>query len=243
MTTRSVLKPLFFFLTIMSATIAKAENISFEVSFTEPQAHYVDVKMIITDVKKDQLDIKMPVWTPGSYLVREFAKNVESLTASSASGAALPVQKVTKNTWRISTQKQNRIEVNYRVYAFEISVRTSFVDEAHAFLSTTGIFMHIDGQLASPSTITIKPYKGWDKITTGLEPVKGKANTYSAPNFDILYDSPIEVGTQDVFEFEAAGVRHEVSMTGGGNYNKERLKRDITKIVEEQTAAAADWST
>lgn len=224
------------FLIAMITTSLKAQNkIAFEVSFSEPQAHYVDVAMEISGIKSSYIDLKMPVWTPGSYLIREFAKSVESFNAVNATGASIKAEKINKNTWRVETKGTNMIKLNYRVYAFEISVRTSFVDETHAFLSPTSIFMYPDGQINSPSTITIKPYKAWSKISTGLEPLASKPNTFVAPDFDILYDSPFEIGNQDIFEFEAAGVKHEVAMYGGGNYDPEILKRDMAKIVVEQT--------
>jgi predicted metalloprotease with PDZ domain len=234
---KSVLRYLIFPF-IMSTTSLAAiaqSKIAFEVSFSEPQAHYVDVEMEISGNKKDQIDIKMPVWAPGSYLVREFAKNVENFTASENKSSELKVEKINKNTWRVNTRKADRLKIHYRVYAFEPSVRTSFVDASHAFLSPTGIFMYLDGSIKQPATITINLVKGWNKISTGLEGVRGKVNTFYAPDFDILYDSPIEVGNQDVFEFTAAGVRHEVAMVGGGNYDKERLKKDMATVVEEES--------
>ncbi|MCX2573258.1 M61 family metallopeptidase [Pedobacter sandarakinus] len=214
---------------------AKAQvKIGFEVSFKEPQAHYAEVQMNISGLVKDYVDVKMPVWTPGSYLIREFEKSVEEFKATAA-GKAVKVEKVRKNTWRIFSAKAANIQVNYRVYAFDISVRTPFIDVSHAFLSPTGIFMHPDGMIKSPSTVKIIPHASWSKVSTGLEPVSGAQFTYKAPDFDILYDSPIEVGNQDVFEFMAAGVRHEVAMYGGGNYDKEKLKVDMAKVVEEPT--------
>jgi predicted metalloprotease with PDZ domain len=210
-------------------------KIAFDVSFTEPQAHYVDVKMEVSALNNEYLEVKMPVWTPGSYLIREFARNVEGFTASDENGIILSSTKTTKNAWKIHTPKSKKVKINYRVYAFEISVRTSFVDMSHAFLSPTSIFMYVTGQLKQPATITIHPITAWTQISTGLETLQGKANSFYAPNFDILFDSPIEIGTQDIFEFDAAGVKHEVAMYGGGNYDKERLKRDMTKIVEEET--------
>jgi len=160
---------------------------------------------------------------------------VESFKAQGSTGSPLKSEKINKNTWRVNTSKNGYIKVTYRVYSFEISVRTSFVDESHAFLSPTGLFLYPAQGLQLPSTVTIIPHKGWTKISTGLDKVASKENTYSAPNFDILFDSPIEVGNQDIFEFTAAGVLHEVAMYGGGNYDKEVLKRDMAKIVHEQT--------
>ncbi len=227
---------LILFMTVLTSSAFAQSAIHFEVSFTEPQAHYADVQMQISGNNQEVLEVKMPVWAPGSYLVREFAKNVEAFSATDAKGNQLGFQKTTKNTWRIQAAKKDKITINYRVYGFEISVRTSFIDASHAFLSPTGIFMYPAGQVQKSSTVTIKPFQGWNQVSTGLEPVMGKAFTYFASNFDVLYDSPIEVGTQDVFEFTAAGVRHEVAMYGGGNYDKERLKADMAKIVEETTA-------
>ena len=217
-------------------TIAKSQvKIGFEVSFIEPQAHYAEVEMNISGLNKDFVDIKMPVWAPGSYLVREFAKSVEGFKAQ-AGGKAVKAEKIDKNTWRVYHAKANAVKVNYRVYAFEVSVRTSFIDDSHAFLSSTGIFMYPDGMLKSPSTVKIIPYKSWTKVSTGLEPVSGQQFTYRAADFDILFDSPIEVGNQDIFEFTAAGVKHEVAMYGGGNYDKARLQIDMAKVVEASTA-------
>lgn len=223
-------------LILISAMAVNAQvKINFEVSFTEPQAHYAEVEMNIEGIVKNYVDVKMPVWTPGSYLVREFEKSVEGFTASAA-GKPLLVEKVSKNTWRIFSSQADKIKINYRVYGFEISVRTPFIDDSHAFLSPTGIFMHPDGMIKVPSTVKIVPFKTWAKVSTGLTPVEGKQFTYHAPDFDWLYDSPIEVGNQDTFEFMASGVRHEVAMYGGGNYNKRRLKIDMAKIVEQETA-------
>jgi predicted metalloprotease with PDZ domain len=219
----------------LGLTAKSQVKIGFEVSFTEPQAHYAEVEMNISGINKDYVDVKMPVWAPGSYLVREFSKNVEGFKASAA-GKPVKFEKVRKNIWRIYGAKANQLKINYRVYAFEVSVRTSFVDASHAFLSSTGIFMYPDGHLKSPSTVKVVPYQGWSKVSTGLEPVAGQQFTYTAKDFDILFDSPIEVGNQDIFEFMASGVKHEVAMYGGGNYDKERLKVDMAKIVEQGTA-------
>lgn len=234
----NIKKPILGLVILLSVTMAAKSQvkIGFEVSFKEPQAHYAEVEMNIAGIAtKTYVDVKMPVWTPGSYLIREFAKSVEGFGAS-ANGKTVKVEKVNKNTWRVFNAKANALKINYRVYAFEISVRTAFIDASHAFLSSASIFMYPAGMLKTPSTVKIVPFGNWDKVSTGLEPVTGQKFTYTASDFDILFDSPIEVGTQDVFEFTAAGVKHEVAMYGGGNYDKERLKVDMAKIVEQETA-------
>jgi predicted metalloprotease with PDZ domain len=224
-------------LIFMATTSNAADNtqISYTVSFPEAQAHYADVEMKITGLKQDILALKMPVWTPGSYLVREFERNIESLTAT-ASGKALAAKKIRKNIWQLNTTGLTSVVVKYRVYAFEISVRTSFIDASHAFLSSPDIFIYPDNMLHAPSTIHIKPYKGWTTVSTSLEKVNGDSFTRYSPDFDILFDSPIEVGNQDVFGFDASGVKYEVAMVGGGKYDKERLTKDLPKIIEQEVA-------
>ena len=229
------LQILLFVLVIPFMATKAQVKIDYELSFTEPQAHYVDVQMNIAGLSKPYVDVKMPVWAPGSYLVREFSKNVEGFTAK-AGNKQLKAEKVKKNTWRIYNGTEKSVRINYSVYAFEVSVRTAFIDASHAFLSPTGIFMYPDNQLALGSTVKVIPYKGWSKVSTALEPVAGKQFTYTAKDFDILFDSPIEVGNQDVFEFMAAGVKHEVAMYGGGKYDPARLKADMAKVVDQATA-------
>lgn len=218
-----------------NANAAAHTRISYEVSFPEAQAHYADIEMNISGLAQQSLDLKMPVWTPGSYLVREFAKNLESFSVE-ANGKTIPFIKTRKNTWHINTTNLSAIKVKYRMYCFEISVRTAFIDVTHAFLSTSGMFLYPADMLHSPSTIHIKPYKSWDKVSTSLEMVNNDPFTRTAPNYDILFDSPIEVGNQDIFGFQAAGVNYEVCMYGGGNYDKDRLKKDMAHIVELETA-------
>lgn len=219
----------------LGMTARSQVKVGFEVSFKEPQAHYVEMEMTISGLAKDYVDVKMPVWAPGSYLVREFAKSVEDFSAT-AGGKPVKFEKVKKNAWRVYSAKSNAIKIKYRVYGFEVSVRTPFIDASHAFLSSTGIFMYPDGLLKLPSTVKVIPYKGWSKVSTGLEPVAGQPFTYTASDFDVLFDSPIEVGNQEVFDFMASGVKHEVAMYGGGNYDKERLKVDMAKVIEQATA-------
>ena len=221
---------------LKNADAQNSSNINFEISFTEPQAHYVDVQMTIENINAKSLTIKMPVWAPGSYLVREFSKNVESLRVADSKGKPISYEKTSKNSWKINSTNLKKVVVNYRVYAFEVSVRTSFVDADQAFLSSPDIFMYVNGQLAQPATIKILPWQGWKKISTSLAPINNQPHTFYASNFDQLFDSPIEIGNQDVFYFDAAGVKHEVAMVKGGNFDPEKLKVDIAKIVETETA-------
>lgn len=224
-----------FVMTTTPGGAAGTLTINYTVTFPEAQAHYADVEMNISGLQKPSIDLKMPVWTPGSYLVREFAKNLESFSVM-ANGKELTAPKVTKNCWHVTTAGLSAITVKYRVYCFEVSVRTSYIDATHAFISTTGVFLYPDKMIHQASTIHIVPYKNWSNVSTSLAMVNEDPFTRFSPDYDILFDSPIEVGQQDIFDFDAAGVKYEVAMVGGGSYDKERLKKDIAKIVETEAA-------
>lgn len=234
---KKILSAGFSALFILFFLSAQADDLklSYELSFEDAQVHYADVKMNISGLDREYVDVKMAVWAPGSYLIREFSKNVESFRVVSGE-EDLRSEKTGKNTWRIYTGGAEAIGITYRVYAFEMSVRTSFINSDHAYLNGTSTFMFIEGEQQLPSTIKIIPHEGWEKISTGLEADPGDPFTLFSPGYDILADSPIEIGNQEIITFTAAGVPHEVAVYGGGNYDKEKLAADFSKIIEEETA-------
>jgi len=236
-----VITTLFLFFLILSANM-QAQNVQLEyfLSMSKPYTHYFEVTTKVTGLQKDYIDFLMPVWAPGSYLVRDFPKNVEFFHAYNGNGDELKFEKINKYTWRVYSNNSGEVKIKYDVYAFKASVRTSFLDSNHGYLNGTSILMYIDEMKDLPSTLTITPYKDWKKVSTGLEPVAGKNFTYHSPNYDILVDSPIEIGNQDVFEFDAAGVKHYVAMYGKGNYNVDTLKKYMGKIVEEETKVVGE---
>ncbi|MCE2711476.1 MAG: PDZ domain-containing protein [Cryomorphaceae bacterium] len=226
-------------------TLLFSQKISYEVSMPKPQNHYFHVEMVLTGFNANQLTVKMPVWAPGSYLVREFSKNVDLVKAFDELGKPLKVSKRTKNAWSVEKGSASTVKVVYDVYSFELSVRTSFLDLTHGFISGSGVFMYLDGQKQLPGELTVKPYKDFKKVSTSLTPadesvasdgtVKFKFNDY-----DQLVDCPIEVGNQEVFHFMAAGVDHTVAIYGEGNYDVKALKKDMAHIVETATSVIGE---
>lgn len=207
-------------------------NIDFYISFSEPQAHYLDITIQIKDfADHEYLDLKMPVWTPGSYLIREYPKNVERFSVVDGRGIAVAFEKANKNTWRVYSGGKG-VKVQYSVYAFERSVRTSFVDSHHAFVSPAGTFLYIDGELAQSARVHINLPEYWHKISTGLQ--KTGDTIFFAEDFDQLYDSPFEIGNQDTWTFDIDGTLHECAMVGRAEYDQARLTEDISKIVREE---------
>jgi predicted metalloprotease with PDZ domain len=207
-------------------------EIVIRLSMNEPWTHYFDVAISISGAPEGELDLVMPVWTPGSYLVREFARNVQEFSCVGAAGNKLRWEKTNKNTWRIYAGGASEITVKYRVYAFEMSVRTSFLDDSHACINGASVFMYLEGFLKRPYRVAIDPYPGWNRISTGLDPVSGKSNEFLAPDFDTLVDSPIVIGNHEILRFDFRGIPHSIAVGGDGNYDPEKLRSDIHKIVE-----------
>ncbi len=210
-----------------------AVNVDYTLGMSHPNSHYFEVDMEVSDLKEKFITIKMPVWAPGSYLVREFAKSVNQVKAVDAIGNNLEIKKVNKNSWRIETKGVKKVKISYEVYAFELSVRTSFLDDSHGYVNGTSMFMYLDGEKDIAGQLTIKPHQSFSKISTALKSKGG--NVYAYDDYDQLVDCPIEIGNQKEFHFDAAGVHHTVAMYGEGNYDIPTLKTDMAKIVEAET--------
>lgn len=221
--------------------ISKAQTARYELRMENPVNHYFQVDFFLKDYKTEEIEVKMPVWAPGSYLVREFSKNINQVKAFDENGKELVVTKKTKNAWSISRGKAKEVKVSYEVYAFELTVRTSFLDLTHGFVSGTGIFMYTEETRNKSGRLKIIPHSSFAKITTALpqsgEGVVGDALTreFTFSDYDYLVDCPIEIGNHEEFSFEAAGIPHTVAMYGWGNYDVSTLKKDMAKIVEAST--------
>ncbi len=211
---------------------AQNAKISYTISTAEPHTHYAEVSLTVSNYTKEYIDFKLPVWAPGSYLIREFPRFVEDFKAS-YSRSDLKSEKITKNTWRVYTNNQSSVTVSYKVYCNELSVRTSFVDDSHAYFNGTSVFMYVDELKQKEGTIKIIPHSNFKKIATSLKS-KGK-NTFSFINYDYLVDAPIEIGNHEEFEFKAGGTKHRVAIYGKGNYNIDTLKRDMAKVCQSAT--------
>ncbi|MEX2483429.1 MAG: PDZ domain-containing protein [Brumimicrobium sp.] len=231
---------LLFTTLILGASIS-AQTIHHKLSMPEPQTHYFHVQMELEDFEEEELVISIPVWTPGSYLVREFSKNINLVHAKDKNGNALEIDKTRKNKWKIEKGTAKKVVVNYEVYAFELTVRTSFLDLTHGYLNGTNVFMYPEEYKSLGGKLTVTPHDSFKKITTSLpKSGDGVANdsgtTFTFDDYDHLADSPIEIGNQEEFSFDAAGVKHNVAMYGPGNYDIEELKTDMAKVVETTTA-------
>lgn len=226
-------------LSILSV-LTYAQQISYQLHMPKPQSHYFEVEMVLVDFKENSLELKMPVWAPGSYLIREFSKNVNQVKAFNEKGESLAVNKTAKNVWKIEKGKAKTVKVKYEVYAFELSVRTSFLDLTHGYVNGTSMFLYMEKYKSLKGNLTIYPYKNFKIVTTALPATSEGVQTdgsfsFSFNNYDHLVDCPIEIGNQKVFVFESAGVKHTVALYGDGNYNIDTLNKDMARITKAAT--------
>jgi predicted metalloprotease with PDZ domain len=217
-----------------------ASRMTITVSMERPFTHYFHVQLRIGKPGSDTIDVKMPAWTPGYYQIMDYARNVLNFHAEDDAGRPIAWEKTAKNAWRLRTGKATAATVTYDVYAFTPSEVDSYLDDGRAFICPAGVFMHVAGRLEEPVTVIVKPYGGWREISTGLDPIAGQSNTFAAKDFDVLYDSPILVGNQEVIAFEVHGVRHVLAGNDMGSLDRAKFVADLSKMIEGAATLMGD---
>ncbi|MEA5576202.1 M61 family metallopeptidase [Anabaena sp. UHCC 0451] len=205
--------------------------IHYWVAMPQPETHLFEVTLHLVNYPLSLLDLKMPVWTPGSYLVREYARNLQDFAAF-AESKPLTWRKISKNHWQVEKGNVSEVILRYRVFANELSVRTNHLDATHAYFNGAALFLRIPGYEENPINITIVPPSSKWQITTDLPAVKEEANTFLAADFDTLVDSPFEIGNHQLFKFEVLGKAHELAIWGQGNCQPQKILDDLQKIIK-----------
>jgi predicted metalloprotease with PDZ domain len=222
---------------------AAMDGIHHTISPCDLHAHLFEVALHIDRPAKQQM-LALPVWIPGSYLVREFAKHVQDFSVQQ-NGQACAFEQLDKATWRIHNQADAPLTVRYRVYAHDASVRTAWLDSQRGFFNGTSVFFRVLGQeelahsvclLHSAATQALQ----W-RAATGLplhpeaEPAPDGFATYRARNYDELVDGPFELGPFWEGQFEVCGISHRFVVAGAApSFDGARLLADTQRICHEQ---------
>ena len=211
-----------------------AVNVKYEVSFLDRCNHIAEVSVQSRIAKsKNEVVFFMPSWSPGSYLMREYGRNVRRITARDEAGKELPVQQRDKNTWAVQKGEATEISLVYEIYCHELTVRTSHLDNEHAFLHGPSTFMGIEGFENRPVRLKLNLPKDWKTVTTGLKPSKQNRSLFSAENYDDLLDCPLEIGNSDCYSFDVKGIPHQAAFYGSDLLpSREHVIDDIKKICE-----------
>lgn len=209
--------------------------IAYTVAIPNPKNHLFEVTLKINNWQENLLDIKMPVWTPGSYLVREYSRHIQKIKViNSQNKEKINSTKKSKNYWQIETENINNLTIQYQVFANELTVRTNHIDETHAYFNPAALFFYIPNLENLPITIKIiPPQKDWI-ITTALPSVLEKENTFLAQDFDTLVDSPFEIGKQKIYDFTVLEKPHQWVIWGEGNIKINKVIEDTKKIIETE---------
>ncbi len=204
-------------------------SIDYRVAFPDPGAHLYQITLTVTDLPAGRHRLRLPVWTPGSYRIGDFSRNVFDVRLT-FNRTEWPLMQSSKNQWDFETPLQGSLVVDYQVYAYELGVRTSHLDLTHAYWNGAQLFFLVDDLKAVPHIIDIAVPPSW-RVSTGLDPVPGHPHRYRAADYDVLIDSPVEVGTQRELAFDVDGIPHTVAIWGSGNEDPKRLVADLQKIV------------
>ncbi|MBV8033667.1 M61 family metallopeptidase [Roseateles sp.] len=204
----------------------------YRIELADPAAHRYRVTLTLPAPAAEQ-DFSLPVWIPGSYLVREFAKHLSGLTARQGN-RALAVEQLDKASWRVRCSGRAALVLSYDVYAFDASVRTAWLDGQRAFFNASSLCLRAHGREAGPHRIELAGLpRGWRVATEMRE----QGGSYEAADYDELLDHPFEIGPHWQGEFEAAGVPHRIVVAGAWpSFDGERLLADVQRICEAQIA-------
>lgn len=212
---------------------AAPEPIRYTLRFPAPQTHYFEIEAVVPTLRRPEVELMMAVWTPGSYLVREYERHVENVTATGEGGRALSAVKPVKNRWRIATGGAATVTVRYRVYGREMTVRNNWVEAGFAMLNGAPTFLTLADKTPRQHEVAIELPAAWKTSNTPLVPVVGRPHTYRADTFDTLVDSPIILGNSVVRTFEVAGKTHHLVLEGDPSlFDADRAAADVKKIVE-----------
>ena len=221
---------------------ARRESVQYRIAPVDPALHLFDITLTIAKPAANGQLVSLPAWIPGSYMIREFARNIVSISAR-CDGRKLRLTQRDKHSWQAAPCK-GELQIQYQVYAWDLSVRAAHLDQTHGFFNGTSVFLKVHGKESLPHIVDIQPPEGdacaaW-RIATSLPEHKARRHrfgTYIASDYDDLIDHPVEMGEFELIRFDAHGVPHEMAITGRvPKLDKVRLAADLKKICEAQIA-------
>lgn len=213
--------------------------IHYHLSFSQYYQHLIEVKLCFQASPQQQL--WLPTWIPGSYLIREFARHIESVKAlDSSTGQPLALRKVSKNVWQLETGSEQPVEVSYQVYAYDLSVRGAYVDHERLYVNPAAVCLAVSGQehvavslhIAAPEPLQHFQLSG--AYVQGAPLAAQDSYQFSLPDYATLIDSPFELAEQQQTRFEVHGISHQLAISGTHQANLSRLVQDLKRICQTE---------
>lgn len=213
--------------------------IRYQITPSDPYAHLFTVRLQISTPAPEGQQLRLPAWIPGSYMIRDFAKNVVTLRAN-CGAEPVKASKLDKDTWQLEPCA-GPLDVEYQVYAWDMSVRSAHLDQTHAYFNGTSVFLEVVGQSDSPCDVDIRnadiPEASHWRVATSLKRIDGEEYAFGwhrADNYRDLIDHPVEIADFALVRFKACGVPHDFVVTGLHNADMDRIAEDLTRICEHQ---------
>jgi predicted metalloprotease with PDZ domain len=211
-------------------------KMAFTVSMPQPSNHTYHVTLRCEGLHGELQDFKMPQWSPGYYGIGDYARSVSNFHAVDLAGHQLEWEKVTKNTWRVVADNSPVVVLDYDVFGNTSFAANNYLGEDRGYLSPSGLFLNLAGHLQQPVTVKIHLPPNWKRISTGLEAVNSQRDTFEAPDFDVLYDSPILIGNQEQLQFDVKGVPHYIAIENvPAEVDRSQMTADLKSMVTAAT--------
>ncbi len=210
-------------------------TIRYRLSFRQAANHRVEIEASIPTEGAKSVKLMMPVWTPGSYLVREYARQIEEISArDEAANKQLPIEKIDKNHWVVQCEGSKEFVLRYLIYGREMSVRTNWIENDFAFLTGAATFITREDALARPHLVRIEGLPQWPHIATSLPKLDPRDEwNRVASHFDVLVDSPIVLGNMDLQTVKVGDAQHHLASVGtDGLWDTAKATKDIAKLIE-----------
>ncbi|SOZ14360.1 putative Peptidase M61, glycyl monoaminopeptidase [Cupriavidus taiwanensis] len=221
--------------------------IRYAIAPLQPEAHLFAVTVTVSEPDPAGQCFSLPAWIPGSYMIRDFARNIVRIRAD-AGGREVALAKLDKQRWQAApvTLAEGPLTLSYEVYAWDLSVRAAHLDTTHGFFNGSSVFLCVEGQAERTCTVDIhapagEAYRDW-RVATAMREAPGRDGAkrygfgrYQVADYDELVDHPVEMGTFQLASFRACGAQHDVVFTGRvPQLDLERVCRDLKRICETQ---------
>ncbi|XQW84992.1 M61 family metallopeptidase [Thalassotalea piscium] len=212
-------------------------TIYYTISADNYKSHLFDVSIRFETQKNKSYHLSLPAWLPGSYMIRDFAKNIHQISAYDADNRAVELQKQDKQGWLIVAPNSQLI-IKYQVFAFDLSVRTAYLDDQRGFFNGSSTFLAVEELTHCPCELDIMPvnaHQSW-RVATGMTrsalTKKYQFGHYQATSYDELIDCPVALGDFDAFEFEVNGICHHMVFTSKHYGDRDRIAKDVGKLCQ-----------
>ncbi|MBY5992765.1 M61 family metallopeptidase [Ferrimonas balearica] len=203
-------------------------DVAYRIHIDNPDHHSAQVQAQFPSRAAGTLEVKLPNWRTGRYQLLPLADGIRGFEALGSDGQPLAWQKTARATWAIALPKATEVTVRYQVHANELKDRSRHIDDTHAYLDASGVFMYSPQFRQEPVSVELEVPSGWRSVS-GMD--GDGAHRFVAPDYDVLVDSPIETGIHQDFAFEVDGRQYELVIWGEGNYDTELMVNDLKALV------------